>query len=80
MVNYTMKSPNKDTQREQWCYRAVSYIRKTDRSRWRMEGQQDQHNSYTDKLVICQVLSCITETAKGFGKWINSLCHSLPCL
>jgi hypothetical protein len=32
------------------------------------EGQQDQHNSYTDKLVIFQVLSHITETAKSFGK------------
>jgi len=80
MVKNKTKSLNKDIQREQWCYKPVSYTRKMDRSRWRKESQQDQHNSYTDKLVICQVLSRITETAKGFGKWINSLCHSLPCL
>jgi len=32
---YIMNSPNKNIHREQWCYKPVSYIRKTDRSRWR---------------------------------------------
>jgi hypothetical protein len=55
IVKQKIKSPNKSIQREQWCYEAVSYIRKTDRSSWRKGGWK---NSIIDPQLSLLFAKC----------------------